>query len=377
MKSLGQSIKDNRTKNNMSQQELGDILGVSNRTISKWENDVHKPDPNILTRLSELFNISVDDLLSVKKEPNDSDYKTFRELLMTINNLDSFKRRLMNYLVIIILLLISSIIFAVSSMFAEGDSVYMFIMLGIISTFVLGLILVLLVYKNLYSLQALHFSKRHDYLFNNKEESHLEVVDRKKYMFNQDGILIKNIDSFINYEDIKSPILCVDKEVFGLKLYIKIIYDNFPYYLKLDKEAYLYLRDKIIFLTDLNVRNDQIILTNYNYFIKIASSILIIICSALVLVFTKLIDLEYGVFLINLIAGVLCYLIWILVKKHTLIINEDETTYSDGKNSITFVTEQVEIISITRMYLYLKYENKIYRIRKMRGVEQWIKKEDL
>ena len=58
-------ISELRKRNNMTQQELGDILSVSYKTISKWENGTCLPDVNMLPGLSKIFNVSVDALLGL------------------------------------------------------------------------------------------------------------------------------------------------------------------------------------------------------------------------------------------------------------------------------------------------------------------------
>ena len=58
-------IAELRKRNGMTQQELGDILSVSDKTVSKWENGTCFPDINLLPELSEIFNVSVDALLGL------------------------------------------------------------------------------------------------------------------------------------------------------------------------------------------------------------------------------------------------------------------------------------------------------------------------
>lgn len=53
-------IAELRKRNNMTQQELGDLLSVSYKTISKWEKGTCLPDVNTLPELSRIFNVSVD-----------------------------------------------------------------------------------------------------------------------------------------------------------------------------------------------------------------------------------------------------------------------------------------------------------------------------
>lgn len=53
-----------RTNNKMTQLELGEALSYSDKAVSKWERGEAIPDAYVLKRLSALFNVSVDYLLS-------------------------------------------------------------------------------------------------------------------------------------------------------------------------------------------------------------------------------------------------------------------------------------------------------------------------
>lgn len=59
---LGEKIVSLRKKNNLSQEELAEKVGVTRQTISKWELEETTPDINQAKKLSKLFNISLDEL---------------------------------------------------------------------------------------------------------------------------------------------------------------------------------------------------------------------------------------------------------------------------------------------------------------------------
>lgn len=63
MLDTGERIYSLRIKNNMSQGNLADNLGVSRQTVSKWENGMCMPDTEKLIQLSEIFNVSTDYIL--------------------------------------------------------------------------------------------------------------------------------------------------------------------------------------------------------------------------------------------------------------------------------------------------------------------------
>ncbi len=69
---FGNLIFELRKKKKITQSQLGELLGVSNKTVSKWENGISKPNINTLYKLAEYFDISVDDLVSGKL-PSESD----------------------------------------------------------------------------------------------------------------------------------------------------------------------------------------------------------------------------------------------------------------------------------------------------------------
>lgn len=60
---LGQNILKMRKKSGLSQEELGDKVGVTRQTISNWELDETTPNPDQLKGLSKALNTSVDDLI--------------------------------------------------------------------------------------------------------------------------------------------------------------------------------------------------------------------------------------------------------------------------------------------------------------------------
>lgn len=69
--SIGNKIKEFRLKNQLTQQQLALLIGVSNKAISKWENNEGYPDIQNLKRLAEVFNTTVDYLISDKYKTNE------------------------------------------------------------------------------------------------------------------------------------------------------------------------------------------------------------------------------------------------------------------------------------------------------------------
>ncbi len=67
-KTMGQRIAYYRKLRGITQEELGEKCGVSSQAVSKWENDISAPDITLLGTLSEIFGISADELLGLRRE---------------------------------------------------------------------------------------------------------------------------------------------------------------------------------------------------------------------------------------------------------------------------------------------------------------------
>ena len=66
-KTTGQLIAEGRKRLGLSQEALGERLGVSRQSISKWESDAALPDIAKLVQLSRLYGVTVGALLGVEE----------------------------------------------------------------------------------------------------------------------------------------------------------------------------------------------------------------------------------------------------------------------------------------------------------------------
>lgn len=62
---FGNRIMTFRTKSGLSQNDLAKLLGVTNKAVSKWETGVSKPQLDVIRKLSNIFGVSCDELLSL------------------------------------------------------------------------------------------------------------------------------------------------------------------------------------------------------------------------------------------------------------------------------------------------------------------------
>lgn len=69
----GRLIADKRKQKGYTQQQLAELLNLSNKTISKWESGAGCPDISNLEALADIFGITVDELLKGSCSSADTD----------------------------------------------------------------------------------------------------------------------------------------------------------------------------------------------------------------------------------------------------------------------------------------------------------------
>ncbi len=63
---FGETLKELRSNQNIGQIMLSKKIGISQSTISKWENGITEPSLSNLIALSDYFDISIDELIGLK-----------------------------------------------------------------------------------------------------------------------------------------------------------------------------------------------------------------------------------------------------------------------------------------------------------------------
>lgn len=81
---LSEKIKTLRKKNNLSQEELAVRLNVVRQTVSKWENDLSVPDADLLIKLADILNTTVNELLDISDK---EEVKNIAEELKKVNRI--------------------------------------------------------------------------------------------------------------------------------------------------------------------------------------------------------------------------------------------------------------------------------------------------
>ena len=80
---IGLLFKERREEKNITQQELADILDVTDRAIYNWEHGRRLPDYSLLARLCDVLSISLDEIFinGRKKEDKKQSIKEINEMI--------------------------------------------------------------------------------------------------------------------------------------------------------------------------------------------------------------------------------------------------------------------------------------------------------
>ena len=79
---IGLYLKELRKEKNLTQEELSEKLGVSRRSVSRWETGNTLPDPDLLIELSDFYDVDLRDMLTGKTEDASMDKELKETALM-------------------------------------------------------------------------------------------------------------------------------------------------------------------------------------------------------------------------------------------------------------------------------------------------------
>lgn len=101
---IGKFIAECRKKRKLTQSELGEKLGVTEKSISNWENGRNMPDLSLFKPLCDELDITINDLMSGEKINKDIYQEKFEENI--VNTIDYSTKKINKYNHIISLILI-------------------------------------------------------------------------------------------------------------------------------------------------------------------------------------------------------------------------------------------------------------------------------
>ncbi len=85
-------MKQLRNEKRITQEQLAEILGVSGRTVSRWETGTNLPDLSILMQISEYYNVEIKEILNGEKKSENMDSE-LKETLLKVADYNELEKR--------------------------------------------------------------------------------------------------------------------------------------------------------------------------------------------------------------------------------------------------------------------------------------------
>lgn len=218
---IGKYISYKRKQKGLTQKELGEILSMSDKAISKWERGISLPDISILPELAKIFNITVDELLNGedntftvnKEQKNIYKFKLTSKIYKQMLYFQLYLKKVWLYIINIL-----AFIFICGGYALFSLRQYYFFYLDIIGLLIIVTGLSLFLIPILFPIIKTSLFKETEYHYTYDQESLTYIKDGKETCYKYSNfhhlykskdycILINNREKlFINFEDYK--IIC-------------------------------------------------------------------------------------------------------------------------------------------------------------------------
>ena len=119
---IGKFISKCRKSKKITQSELAERLGVTDRSVSNWENGKNMPDLSLFKPLCETLNITINELLSGEKINKDNYQEKLEENFINTINYSNNKLNKKNHFIGLMLLLFGFLINTLGLMAFNSDS---------------------------------------------------------------------------------------------------------------------------------------------------------------------------------------------------------------------------------------------------------------
>lgn len=149
---VGQFLKELRNEKSVTQAELAEVLGISNRSISRWENGVTMPDFDLLIEMAKYYDVEVGEILEGKRKEDSGMNKGTEKLMLQIADYNNVERKFFSKRMCIMfaIAILGMIVFAVIDILRLSEIEPYNTIASIALGFVLGTLITGLLYASRY-----------------------------------------------------------------------------------------------------------------------------------------------------------------------------------------------------------------------------------
>lgn len=181
---IGQFIAQVRKEKGLTQSQLADQLGISNRTISKWETGNGFPEVSLILPLCQALDINVNELLSGKSLSEKDYYQKAEGHMMSLLNEkeENLKKRSLAWAVFVLVIVTVVVLAFIVKSFEEQNALAYWSLLGYMLIFLFGgMGIMLFLYFDAEIYQCQHCQRRFKPTLRNYLSSPVRTLREKKF----------------------------------------------------------------------------------------------------------------------------------------------------------------------------------------------------
>ncbi len=148
-KKTGSFLRELRKEKQLTQEQLAEQFGVTNRSVSRWETGSNMPDLSILVELADFYDVDIRDIIDGERKGDDMNKEEKERLLIVADYAEKEKNTLLMRLRIISIVGLVSLIAGLTMMVISRDNnlpVYDYLM-GTLMGVAIGALLVAVFYS--------------------------------------------------------------------------------------------------------------------------------------------------------------------------------------------------------------------------------------
>lgn len=121
---IGSFLKELRKEKNLTQEKFAEVMGVSNRSVSRWETGSNLPDLDILIQIADFYEVELREILDGERKDNKMNKELEETVLKVAEYSNEDKRRLNKRMHILYLIAIAAMIIYLALLFTDNTETF-------------------------------------------------------------------------------------------------------------------------------------------------------------------------------------------------------------------------------------------------------------
>ena len=160
-KKVGSFLKELRKEKDITQEQFAEIMGVSSRTVSRWETGVNMPDLDLLIQIAGYYEMEIGEVLDGERKSEKMNKELEETVLKVADYSNDERKRLTKRMHILFLAgTVALIVFVILDMMGLADSGYTEAIASFALGFSFGMLVVGVIFTSKYMIKIREFKKR-------------------------------------------------------------------------------------------------------------------------------------------------------------------------------------------------------------------------